>query len=69
MLANGPFRRSEVAYSKTSLSMRVVDSMKMVSWGGGLWKTTFVIDDLPLLSTLSVGMSAKLRIKLTDAGP
>lgn len=36
----------------SSRCVLVVDSRKSVSWGSILWNTTFLIDVLPLLSTI-----------------
>jgi hypothetical protein len=38
-----------MTHSIVSFWIRVVDSRKRVSWGCILWKTTLVIEDLPLL--------------------
>lgn len=44
--------------------MRVVDSRNKVSCGGILWKTTLVMDDFPLL--LSVSGLLQVNWKLLD---
>lgn len=51
-----------------SFCIRAVDSRKRVSLGGSLWKTTFDIDDLPLLDDVSMSCE-RLRSQRTSSVP